>query len=140
MITLPKVSIAGLATVLLGASTALAAPAPTHAKCVFERYGALAVAPLTTEENLGLGTHTRLSGAQLYVPAQEGLTAQWLSLNVQRALESEPSVCRLEIPGVHVDVVPSGPGFWVMLSAADAGDATELLDWAEGAIPAEHSR
>src|SRR5262249_14563690 len=110
-------------------------------QCVFEKYAPASVAPYRVEENYGLGTYSHLRGAQLYVPAREGLTAEWLALSVQRALAEGPSeqACQPGVSQVQVNVVSAGRGFWVQLAAADDRAAEKLLRWAQSIAPRGNS-
>jgi hypothetical protein len=114
-------------------------------QCVFEKYAVSTVAPFRTEENYGYGSYTRLRGAQLYVPAREGLTAEWLQLSVQQSLakqarlaDGSPS-CKPVVPNIEVQVVSAGGGFWVQLGAADERSAEALLKWAKTIVPAQRA-
>jgi hypothetical protein len=120
---------------LLAASSASARSAPAAGSCVLKEYGALAAQPFSTEENYGLGGYSHLRGAQVYVPAQRGLTAEWLAADVERAMASS-NECKPHVSTVHVDVVPSGPGFWVVLSASSIEEANVVLRWAQSIAPA----
>jgi hypothetical protein len=135
-----KISMAAAAAVALFTSSVHASPAVQPASCVFDRYAAVAVSAFETEENVGYGSHSVLRGAQLYVPAKEGLTAEWLAANVQRSLSNKSSSCQPEVRDVKVSVVSAGPGFWVFLSASDARAAAKLLKWAQTVVPAEVSQ
>jgi hypothetical protein len=132
-----KLMLALAAPVLLAASTVQAAGGQKPEQCVFEKYAPSSVAPFRIEENYGYGTYPRLGGAQLYVPAREGLTAEWLALSVQRALAEGPSeeACQPAVSNVRVSVVSAGGGFWVQLSAADQRSAEKLLRWAQSIAP-----
>jgi hypothetical protein len=129
---------------LLAASAAQARGGAPAEQCVFEKYAASSVAPFRAEENYGYGTYTRLRGAQLYVPAREGLTAEWLQLSVQQSLAKQAGVtngansCQPVVPNVEVQVVSAGGGFWVQLAAADERSAEALLRWAKTIVPAQH--
>lgn len=111
---------------------ALAMPETPAAKdaCIFSRYQASTVAPFNGEENYGYGSYTSLRGAQVFVPAREGLTEQWLTREVQGALAS----CQPTVRNVQVQVVSAGPGFWVQLIAADQQQGKALLQWAKGLV------
>ena len=124
---------------LLAASTVAASPKQTEQRCVFEEYAAVSVAPYNAEENVGMGSYTRLKGAQVFVAAQPGLTAEWLTLSVEREmakLSTSANDCRPRVRGVRVQAVSAGTGFWVMLSAPNEQDAAALLQWARGIVPA----
>jgi hypothetical protein len=132
-----RLEIAAVVPVLLiAAATAHASPNTEAKQCVFGEYEASAVAPYRAEERLGFSTYTRLRGAQIFVPAREGLTAEWLNLNVQRAL-AQPAAegCRPNVADVNVNVVSAGPGFWVVLSTKDEHKAKALLEWARQVVP-----
>jgi hypothetical protein len=119
------------------AGSALAAPEAPAAKdaCIFSRYQASTVAPFNGEENYGYGSYTSLKGAQVFVPAREGLTEQWLAREVQGALASDTMAsCQPTVRNVQVHVVSAGPGFWVQLSAADQEQGKALLQWARGLV------
>jgi len=131
-----------LSASLLIAGTALAAPNAAN-QCVFEKYAATSVAPFRADENVGYGTYTRLRGAQLFIPAREGLTAEWLTLSVKRALSrraNAPSeqACKPQINDVQVSVVSAGSGFWVQLGTDDEASAAALLRWARSIVPTSH--
>ena len=120
-------TLAALLPLSLGLASAVQAR-PTADSCVLSQYGASSVAAYRAEENAGYGTYSQLRGAQVFVPAREGLTQQWLMLQVERGLSA--SMCRLSVRDVRVQVVSAGNGFWVQLIAADASNASDLLSWA----------
>ena len=130
---------------LLAASAVHASTGSAADQCVFEKYAVSSVAPFRSEENFGYGTYTRLRGAQLYVPAREGLTAEWLQLSVQQSLAKQAGVtggsraCQPVVPNVQVQVVSAGGGFWVQLGAADERSAEALLRWAKSIVPAQQA-
>jgi hypothetical protein len=126
---------------LLVAGAVQASPSDPS-QCVFEKYAASSVAPFRSEENVGYGSYTRLRGAQVFVPAREGLTAEWLTLNVQRALSKHAgapseSACAPSMP-VEVSVTSAGAGFWIQLRTNDEAQASALLRWARSVVPARH--
>jgi hypothetical protein len=124
---------------VLSAVSPVAASAGSDPECVFDKYAAISVAPYHLDEDFGLGTHSRLHGAQVYVAAQPGLTAEWLSLSVQRELaeSAQNEQCRPSVRGVQVSVTSAGSGFWVAMSAPDERSASALLAWARSIVPAE---
>jgi len=125
-----KLSLSALLPVLLGIAPAVQAGAAADS-CVFTQYGATSVAPYRADENFGYGSYTQLRGAQLFVPAREGLTEQWLTLQVQRNLNA---TCQPGVSDVRVQVVSAGNGFWVQLIASNQSKASALLRWAEGVV------
>lgn len=128
-----------LVAVLGAAQTAWAAPATPNAekRCVFQEYAPVSVAPFHQDEDYGLGTYTRLGGAQVYVQARPGLTAEWLTLSVQRELAKLTAAdgCRPSVRGVHVSTISAGGGFWVVMTAQNERDAKALLNWARDIVP-----
>lgn len=81
----------------------------------------------------GQGSYEKLVGARLFVPAQPGLTAEWLQAQLaQRSSSPETAaLCPLDVPGSSVKVQSGGPGFWVSVSARDDAGAREVLRRAE---------
>jgi hypothetical protein len=74
----------------------------------------------------------RLSGAELVVQAQPGLTAEWLQLQLSRHVEAArgaaPSPdCPLDVDDATVTVRSSGTGFLVRIRAKPDRDAAEIL-------------
>lgn len=126
-----------VAAVLVVSSTASASPEPAK-RCMLNDFSALSVAPFHADEDFGLGSYTVLKGAQVYVAAKPGLTAEWLTLSVQRdlaKLDSNPdAACRSNVRNVQVSVISAGNGFWVVLSTPDEKSAQSLLRWAKGNI------
>jgi hypothetical protein len=123
-------AVTALFPLLLGIAAAAQAR-PAAESCVLTQYGASSAAPYRAEENVGYGTYTQLRGAQVFVPAREGLTEQWLTLQVQRNLGD---TCKPGVKDVRVQVVSAGTGFWVQLIAANQSNASDLLHWAEGIV------
>jgi hypothetical protein len=125
-------SIAGgvMAGSLLLASLAQAAPNAESAAC-FGRHTPTVVAPYEVEEFAGeSGTYRALIGARWFVPAEEGLTAEWLNRELLErvARRQTGSECPLDVDGVRgVSVQSGGPGFWVNVAGKDSKTAEELL-------------
>jgi hypothetical protein len=138
--TTRKLMFAALCTALTAATgSAFAMPQTAKSKqaCVFSKYEAGAVAPFNGEENFGYGNYTELKGAQVFVPAREGLTEQWLTREVQSAFaRKDAASCQPAVKNVQVRVISAGPGFWVQLIAADQQQGKRVLDWALGLVSA----
>jgi hypothetical protein len=79
----------------------------------------------------GQGTYDKLFGARMFVPAQPGLTAEWLQAQLARRSSAPQAQCPLDVPGTRVKVQSGGPGFWVTVSARDDAGAREVLRRAE---------
>lgn len=131
---------------LIGAAGAASVPT-VHAaspSCVFDKYTPVSVVPYSADENLSYGSYSFVRGAQLYVPAREGLTKEWLEASVQQALAQPKTAAQNDltcqapaVKNVQVTVTSAGNGFWVSLIGRDERSADALLKWARG-IVAQH--
>lgn len=129
-------------TLLLGGAFTQSASAshPERASsCVFDKHEPVHVAPFTVDSGIDWGSYSFMGGAQLFVPAREGLTKEWLAAAVQHAVASAhvatpgdaKAVCDLpKLKDVHVGVVSGGNGFWVQLIGRDDRTSDALLKWA----------
>ena len=124
------------ALVLIGATFApvasFAAAASSAKPCILLEHKVTEVVPYRVEERLGHHTFSRLQGAQVFVQAEPGLTAEWLGLTLSRHLaemRKSPSMkdCAFSVDDVRVEVDPAATGFWVKFTARDASRARELL-------------
>lgn len=135
--SLKKHSITLISTLVMSfAAGAQADATPSAPACPIDQLGAVSATAYRTDQD-GYGTYNPLSGVQLYVPAKEGLTAEWLALSFQRALSVQPGVsakCRPDAPDAKVDVRSAGSGFWVYLSAPDQHSASALVRWARAMV------
>ena len=135
-----KISTLLLSSVLalgLVAGPALAAPArsdspaaPGHANCVLRPYTVTAVTPQFVDVQQGRVTTRRLAGAIVYVQAEPGLTAEWLTLSLQRhlsAMQAGPGMKDCPLADVRVGVGSAGAGFAIQLTAKDPKSAEEVL-------------
>ena len=105
--------------------------------CPLKQYSVTSVRPHQVEKDYGGGRFVsrRLGGAEIYVRAEPGLTAEWLHLQVAQHLAAMRSHtmedCPFDMEDVQVRVDSSGPGFVVTLTASDADDAKEILERAQ---------
>ena len=87
---------------------------------------------------VGRGTIQKLAGAQVFVPAQKGLTAEWLRTRVEQHMSAMGAQgmanCPLGVKDVRVTVASGGTGFWVQLQAKDSTTAHEVLRLAQAAV------
>jgi hypothetical protein len=83
------------------------------------------VKPLYSNEDAGYTAYRQFRGAEVLVPAQPGLTAEWL----ERVFTSEVAAgqCDLGTSKVHVQVLSAGGGFSVRLSSDDEKGAAQIL-------------
>ena len=107
---------------IAGAALALAtmmsagASAAQPAQCSLGgKYFVRSVKPYNTTEDAGYSIFTRFRGAEVYVPAQPGVTAEWLD----RVLTFQVAAgeCNFGVPKVNVEVLSDGGGFSVRLSS-----------------------
>lgn len=127
-----------LAVAVSGGVASSASAAATPKRCLLNDYSMLSVAPLRMDENYGLGSYSALKGAQMYIAAKPGLTAEWLTLQVQREIArlqagADP-LCGAPSAKVKVSVVSAGGGFWVYLQAPDAKSAESLFRWTKANV------
>ena len=129
---------AAAVTVMLavGVPTTSLAQAPTASKtapCAFHAHRVTQVTPYRVQPFVGRGTVLR--GASLFVPAERGLTAEWLEQELVEHLAAMGSKsmrdCPLDMAKIRVKVEPGGAGYWVRLIAPDTTSAREVLRRAE---------
>jgi hypothetical protein len=119
---------------VLGTLTGVAAAAaPGAESSCLGGHAVTKVVPHRAAVYAGQGPHQKLVGARLFVPAQPGLTAEWLEAELERRASTPEAAgqCPLDVPGARVDVRSGGPGFWVTVSARDDSGAREVLRRAE---------
>lgn len=118
---------------LLGAPSFAAVPTAPAAECIFHQHRVASVKPLKERESVyGRWTRERLTGAELFVVAEPGLTAEWLELTLGQhiaEMKTTPAMpaCPLGVQDVAVQVTSGGNGFVVRLTARDAAKAEEVL-------------
>ena len=82
------------------------------------------------------GMYAVLIGARVFVPAERGLTGEWLHRELTQRLaarRSDPQ-CPLDVPGVRIAIQSGGPGFWVEISTASEKAAQQVLERARGLL------
>jgi hypothetical protein len=124
------------ATLAIAAVTAVPALAhagsPDRPPCILNDHHIVSVAPIQVEAHEGKATYQRTRGAQVYLQAEPGLTAEWLQLQLERHLTEMKGAasmpdCAFDLSNVRVDVTSSGPGFLVRLTAPDTKTGEEVL-------------
>jgi hypothetical protein len=115
------------------ASNVEASPPPTDERCVFDTYAPSAVEAYYLEDIIAFGSGSKiLHGAQLYVPAREGLSKEWLEASIRQAFatpSAEPAGCLPNVRNVEISVGSGGGGFWIYLGSVR--EASALLHWAQ---------
>src|SRR5207248_2588583 len=105
---------------------------PVRESCAFHGFRVGSVSPYRVDQNMG-GHFVvqRVLGAELFVPAEPGLTAEWLWASLRRHVAGMKGQamtdCPLCVDKLQVEVAPAGPGFRVRLIAPDAKSAQEVL-------------
>lgn len=130
-----------LVPMLLATASAHAANPSTAQRrsSVFDPYTVTAVQPYRAQISNGFDTYTALRGAEVFVQAREGLTAEWLDLSLRKAL-AQANADRPAVAKLKVDVVSAGPGFWVFLTTDDEHSAGVVLNWARNIGAAQHAQ
>lgn len=116
------------ATVPTLAAAADTGPAP----CILREHRVTSVTPYRVEEHMGKVTFTRLRGANVFIRAERGLTAEYLRLTLIRhiaAMRGPATMrdCAFDVDAVRVEVDSYGAGFRVKLIARDTDKAEEVL-------------
>ena len=108
--------------------------AEPHSKtCALGAFKVTQVASLYITQRVGRGSTERLGGARMFLPAQPGLTAEWIGANIAGHVASARKHavsydCPLDVPGATATVTSAGTGFWVNISAAEPEAANEILN------------
>jgi hypothetical protein len=93
------------------------------------KYMVRSVSPYKTFEDLGYSSYEQFRGAELFVPAQPGLTSEWLQRVVSYQIAA--GECNFGVPDVTVSVLSAGSGFSVRLAGRDDKAAAEILRHAQ---------
>ena len=97
------------------------------------KYFARSVKAYNITEDAGYSIFTRFRGAEVFVPAQPGVTAEWLDRVL--TFQIAAGECNFGVPNVNVEVLSDGGGFSVRLSSTgdsyDERDAAEILRHAQ---------
>jgi len=121
---------------LFAVSAVLVAAPGAHANSpageCFLSYKPSHVRPYEVERSSDYERHVAdktLAGAHVFIPAEPGLTGEWLRAQLDRrvALANKASRCPLDVQRVRVSVQSGGPGFWVTIASDDQEKAKEVL-------------
>jgi hypothetical protein len=93
------------------------------------KYMVRSVNPYSTHEDLGYTSYQQFRGAELFVPAQPGLTSEWLQRMV--SFQIAAGECDFGVRDVTVSVLSAGSGFSVRLGGRDDKAAGEILRHAQ---------
>ena len=85
--------------------------------------------PFSTKENAGYASYKQFRGADLFVPAQPGLTQEWLQRVVSYQLAA--GECDFGVADAKVTVLSSGGGFSVRIDGKDEKEAGVILRHAQ---------
>src|SRR5262245_11642077 len=103
--------------------------APTDSCSLGGRYPVRSITSYNTDENEGYTSYRRFRGAEIMVPAQPGLTAEWLQRVVSHQIAT--GACDFGVNNMHVDVISAGDAFSVRLSGTDERAAGVILQHAQ---------
>jgi hypothetical protein len=93
------------------------------------KYPVRSVMKYSTSEDAGYTIFTQFRGAEVIVPAQPGLTREWLQRLVSYQIAA--GECDFGVPGATVTVLPAGAAFSVRVEGKDEKAAAEILRHAE---------
>ena len=119
----------------LPATSVLAAPSKD---CVVSKVAF--VQPQNAQVQRGHAIQQRLVGATLFIPAQAGLTTDWLKQQVDEhqarmAHEGPMKDCVFDVANSHVDVSSNGSGYLMVAVRSDNLDsAKEILRRAQATL------
>jgi uncharacterized membrane protein YdfJ with MMPL/SSD domain len=118
-------AVAGALALATAASAGAQTAGPFDRCSIGGKYPVRKVLSYSTQENAGYTAYTQFRGADVFVPAQPGLTGEWL----ERVLVSEIAngACNFGVHDVSVSVMSAGGGFSVRLSGRDERAAGEIL-------------
>jgi len=113
----------------LGASVRERPAAAAEACALGGKYFARSAQPYSAHEDYGYTSVTEFRGADVFVPAQPGLTQEWL----QRVLTYQVAAgeCDFGARDPKVTVLSSGGGFSVRITGGDEKAAGEILRHAQ---------
>ncbi len=120
----------GAVVLSLVTASAIDAQAAEPARCSLGgKFPVRSVSVYKTFEDAGYTQWEQFRGANVFVPAQPGLTSEWL----QRVVSDEiaTGVCDFGVRDVTVSVLPAGTGFSVRLGAWNDRAAGEILRHAQ---------
>jgi hypothetical protein len=121
--------IAAVALALATTASASAGAAEPVRCSLGGKYFARSVKAYNTTEDAGYSIFTRFRGAEVFVPAQPGVTAEWLDRVL--TFQIAAGECNFGTPKVNVEVLSDGGGFTVRLSSTgdsyDERDAATIL-------------
>lgn len=105
---------------------------PSSPNCLLREHRITSVTPYRVEERIGKNAVQRLRGAEVFVQAEPGLTAEWLQLTLGRHIAQMrgPAAmpdCAFDVDDVAVRVDSGGTGFRVRIVARDTDRAEEVL-------------
>jgi hypothetical protein len=97
--------------------------------CELDRYAPVTVRPhyenyVSSTE--GFSSVTQLRGADVFVPARPGLTAEWLWHELG-ARPGDARSCATGVAGAEISVTSGGPGFVVTIRGGDEDSSRQIL-------------
>jgi len=96
------------------------------------KYMVRSVTPYLTFEDAGYTSWQQFRGAEVFVPAQPGLTSEWLQRVV--TFEIAAGECDFGTPNVTVSVLSAGSGFSLRIAGWNDRAAGEILQRARNLV------
>jgi hypothetical protein len=128
VVELRKLVVAVALAVTAGVSSG--AQGAEHERCnLGGKFMVRSVNAYSTHEDLGYTSYEQFRGAELFVPAQPGLTSEWLQRVVSYQIAA--GECDFGVRDVTVSVLSAGSGFSVRLGGRDDKAAGEILRHAQ---------
>jgi hypothetical protein len=121
--------VGGIALAVLMAASAGARAEEAGRCAIGGKYNVHTVAAYTTFEDAGYTTYRSFRGAEVFVPAEPGLTREWL----QRELADQIAAgdCNFGIKNARVTVMSAGGGFSVQITGNNEKEAGVILEHAQ---------
>jgi hypothetical protein len=121
--------LAGMAGLSGGARAAQPGMDPGGRCSLGDRYPIRSVAAFNVVQDAGYTSYREFRGAEVIVPAQPGLTREWLQRVL--TLQVADGTCDFGARDVTVSVLPAGDAFSVRLSGKDERAAGDILRHAQ---------
>jgi len=96
------------------------------ASCALDAYAPATVQPHFDDAAVQKATVRRLRGAEIYIAARPGLTAEWLRHELTPRAGDAPG-CALDVAHAEITVASTGPGFLVTIRGRDEATGGEIL-------------
>ena len=121
--------VGGIALALVMAASAGARGEGTDRCAIGGKYDVHTVAAYTNVVDAGYTTYQEFRGAQVFIPAQPGLTREWLQREIADQIAA--GVCNFGVNDAKVSVMSAGGGFSVNITGRTPKEAGIILQHAQ---------